>query len=208
MHRKSGNSLSQICTWLGNTAPSCRREGTVKFLLFYSPRAAVAAVSGLGKEAGLRQSWKSQCELRHSEPPQKPPADTCSGVFGDRTLTWKPTTTKGKLYKVLCLWNQGHTLFRNHYSIITSSITHEMLSKPQHRTGFPSVLPHENKLCPYFIHTIYGQHHTDTADSQPGGPKNTKQSRHARITLDFFFIWGWKGICYQSIPDILCEGRG
>lgn len=40
---------------------------------------------------------------------------TCSEVFGDRTLTWQPPTTEGKLYEVLCLWKQGHTHFINHY---------------------------------------------------------------------------------------------
>lgn len=86
--------------WLGNSAPSCRKEGTEKFLWFYSPRAAVAAVSGLGRRLE-KPAWTET--LRGT-------SRDLQWVPGHRALTWQPGTAEGKLWEVLwCGHRVTHT---------------------------------------------------------------------------------------------------
>lgn len=71
--------------WLGNSAPSCRREGIVKFLWLYSPRAAVAAVSGLGRRLDTDRAGKASMDWDRLRASSEAPADTCSGTWGQGT---------------------------------------------------------------------------------------------------------------------------
>lgn len=100
---------------VGILHPKCAAwEATVKFLRFYSPRAAVAAASGLGKEAGKgsMDTETLRATSRHLQ----------WGIWGQDT-DWGAKHSWRKAVKVLCLCKQGHTHFINQHYTITSSIS-------------------------------------------------------------------------------------
>lgn len=120
-------------------------------------------------------------------------------------LTWKETRTKGSLFYILHSRSQDCVHFGK--SAVRRNLLHDPVLKLSPQLELLSLKNRHFALLILFPYCSWATLSPLKLTFQPRALK-IQTSMPAWNTPHFFFIWGWEGICYQSIPYILGKGRG